>query len=72
MKKVKVMMMTLMMCLMTMVSFGQNSADSVYVIKETDAMSNKTYVYGNRAFIIANDAGKLGIVTGKQIGRAHV
>ena len=60
MKKVKVMMMTLMMCLMTMVSFGQNSADSVYVIKETDAMSNKTYVYGNRAFIVANDAGKVG------------
>ena len=45
---------------MTMVSFGQNSADSVYVIKETDAMSNKTYVYGNRAFIVANDAGKVG------------
>ena len=60
MKNLKVMMMTLMMCLMTMVSFGQNSADSVYVIKETDAMSNKTYVYGNRAFIVANDAGKVG------------
>lgn len=53
-------MMTLMMCLMTMVSFGQTSKDSVYVVKETDAMSGKTYVYGNRTFIVANDAGKIG------------
>ena len=60
MKNLKVMMMTLMMCLMTMVSFGQTSKDSVYVVKETDAMSGKTYVYGNRAFIVANDAGKVG------------
>lgn len=60
MKNVKVMMMTLMMCLMTMVSFGQTSKDSVFVVKETDAMSGKTYVYGNRAFIVANDAGKVG------------
>ena len=29
---------------MTMVSFGQTSKDSVYVVKETDAMSGKTYV----------------------------
>jgi hypothetical protein len=60
MKNLKVMMMTLMMCLMTMVSFGQTSKDSVYVVKETDAMSGKTYVYGNRAFIVANDEGKIG------------
>jgi hypothetical protein len=59
MKNLKVMMMTLMMCLMTMVSFGQTS-DSVYVVKETDAMSGKTYVYGSRDFICANDAGKIG------------
>ena len=44
MENLKVMMMTLMMCLMTMVSFGQTSKDSVYVVKETDAMSGKTYV----------------------------
>lgn len=60
MKNLKVMMMTLMMCLMTMVSFGQTSKDSVYLVKETDAMSGKTYVYGNRAFIVANDAGNVG------------
>lgn len=60
MKKVKVMMITLMMCLITMVSFGQNSTDSVYVVKEIDSMSGKTYVYGNRVFIVANDVGKVG------------
>lgn len=41
-------------------SFGQTIKDSVYVIKETDAMSGKTYIYGNRAFIVANDAGNVG------------
>lgn len=59
MKKLKAMMMTLTMCLMTIVSFGQASKDSVYVVKETDAMSGKTYVYGNREFIVANDAGRV-------------
>jgi len=58
MRKLKVMMMTLMMCFVTMMSFGQT--DSVYVVKETDAMSGKTYVYGSRDFICANDAGKIG------------
>lgn len=67
MKNLKVMMMTLMMCLMTMVSFGQASKDSVYVVKKTDAMSGKTYVYGNRAFIVADDAGKVGFRVGTYI-----
>lgn len=62
MKNLKVMMMTLMMCLMTMVSFGQASKDSVYLVKETDAMSGETYVYVNRGFIIANDTGKIGFI----------
>ena len=52
---------------MTMVSFGQTSKDSVYVVKETDAMSGKTYVYANRAFIVANDAGKVGFRVGTYI-----
>ena len=90
MKNLKVMMMTLMMCLMTMfiVSCNQNntstknqsqsdnlrqkqiedslkvveqtSKDSVYVVKETDAMSGKTYVYVNRVFFVANDEVKIG------------
>jgi hypothetical protein len=60
MKNLKVMITTLMMCLMTMVSFGQTSKDSVYVVKATDDMSGKTYVYGNRDFICANDDGGIG------------
>lgn len=59
MKNLKVIM-TLMMCLMVTVSFGQISKDSVYLVKKTDEMSGETYVYGNRAFIVANDAGKIG------------
>lgn len=56
MKKLKLMMMTLMMCFMSLTSFAQTAnADSVYVIKESDAMSGETYVYGNRSFIVAND-----------------
>lgn len=41
---------------MSLTSFAQTAnADSVYVIKESDAMSGETYVYGNRSFIVAND-----------------
>jgi len=58
MKNVKTMMITLMMCLVTIVSFGQT--DSVYVIKETDAMDGKVIAYSSRDFICANDAGKIG------------
>jgi len=58
MKNVKTMMGTLMMCLVTIVSFGQT--DSVYVIKETDAMDGKVIAYSSRDFICANDAGKIG------------
>jgi hypothetical protein len=58
MKNVKTMMVTLMMCLVTMVSFGQT--DSVYVIKQTDAMDGKVIAYSSRDFICANDAGKIG------------
>jgi len=54
----KVMVMALMMCLVAMVSFGQT--DSVYVVKQTDAMSGKIYVNGSRDFICANDVGKIG------------
>ena len=56
MKNLKLMMMTLMMCFMSLTSFAQTvNADSVYVIKETDAMSGETYAYGNRAFVVSND-----------------
>ena len=61
MKNLKVMTITLMMCLMTMFSFGQ-TADSVYVVKETDDMSGKTYVYGSRDFFCANDADAIGFI----------
>lgn len=58
MKNVKTMMITLMMCLVTIVSFGQT--DSVYVIKETDAMDGRVIAYSSRDFICANDVGKIG------------
>ena len=67
MKNLKVMMMTLMMCLMTMVSFGQTQEDSVYLVKETDAMSGKTYVHENRFFNVANDEGNIGFVVATYI-----
>ena len=110
MKNLKIMMMTLMMCLITMfiISCNQNDTstknqsqsdnlrqkqikdslkvvrqkqiedslkivkqkqieDSVYLVKETDEMSGKTYVYGNRAFIVANDAGEVGFRVGTYI-----
>ena len=41
--------------------------DSVYLVKETDEMSGKTYVYGNRRFIVANDAGEVGFRVGAYI-----
>lgn len=56
MKNLKLIILTLIMCFTTMLSFAQTaSPDSVYVVKETDAMSGDTYVYGNRAFVVAND-----------------
>jgi hypothetical protein len=58
MKQVKLMMMTLMMCLITILSFGQK--DSVYLIRETDDMSKKSYVYGSRDFVCTNATGKIG------------
>ena len=58
MKNLKTMMITLMMCLVTILSFGQR--DSVYVIKETDAMDGRVIAYSSRDFICTNDAGKIG------------
>ena len=66
MKNLKVKM-TLIMCLMAVVSFGQTSKDSVSLLKKTDEMSGKTYVYANREFILANDAGKIGFIVGTYI-----
>jgi hypothetical protein len=34
--------------------FSFSQKDSVYVIKETDAMSDKSYLYPNRAFVVSN------------------
>ena len=53
MNKLKVKMMTLMMCFVTITLFAQS--DSVYVIKRSDAMNGKTYIYGSRNFVVAND-----------------
>ena len=59
MKNVKIMM-VLIICLISTISFGQTPADSVYIMKETDSMSGKNYIYGNRSLIVANDVGKVG------------
>ena len=98
MKNLKIMMMTLMMCLITMfiISCNQNDTstknqsqsdnlkqkriedslkvveqkrieDSVYLVKETDEMSGKTYVYGKRRVIVANEAGEGGVGVGADI-----
>jgi len=53
-------MMVLIICLISTISFGQTPADSVYIMKETDSMSGKNYIYGNRSLIVANDVGKVG------------
>ena len=58
-------MMALLMCL-GLQSFGQTK-DSVYLVKETDAMSGETYTYGNRSFIVANDDLKIGFKVGSYI-----
>ena len=60
MNKLKVTMMTLMMCFMTITLFAQ--LDSVYITKSLDAMSGKTYVYGSRNFIVANDTKEKGFI----------
>lgn len=52
--------MVLIICLISTISFGQTPADSVYIMKETDSMSGKNYIYGNRSLIVANDVGKVG------------
>jgi hypothetical protein len=60
MKNLKRTVLALTMCLTSTLSFCQDAKDSVYVVKEVDEMSGKTYVYGNRGFICANDEGKIG------------
>lgn len=58
MKKMKKIMMVLLMMLMTLLTFGQS--DSVYLLKETDEMSGKTYTFCSRSFVVANTEKKIG------------
>jgi hypothetical protein len=60
MNKLKVTMMTLMMCFMTITLFAQT--DSVYVIKSSDEMSGKTYIYGSKNLVISNDTKEKGFI----------
>jgi hypothetical protein len=60
MKKLKVTMMTLMMCFVTITLFAQK--DSVYVIKSSDEMSGKTYIYGSKNLVITNDTKEKGFI----------
>lgn len=58
MKKLKLVVLGLVTSL---TSFGQVvTTDSVYVMKETDSMSDKTYYSPNRCFIVKNETGKIG------------
>lgn len=59
MKRVQLMMVMLFV-LMTTISFGQN--DSVYVIKDIDEMSEKTYIYPSRNFVVANETKSIGFI----------
>lgn len=60
-KELKTMMTTLMMCLtVTTINFAQK--DSVYVVKEVDAMSEETFIYPNRRFSVANKEKSIGFV----------
>jgi hypothetical protein len=58
MKTINVMMMTLMMCLVSSGSFCQ--ADSIYLVKEVDDMSGKSYVYTNRDIVVSNEDATIG------------
>jgi hypothetical protein len=60
MNKLKITIITLMMCFVTITLFAQ--PDSVYVIKSSDAMSGKTHVYGSKNFIVANDTKEKGFI----------
>jgi uncharacterized protein YlzI (FlbEa/FlbD family) len=57
MKKVKLITMMLLMMLTT-ISFGQS--DSVYLIKDVDDMTDKTYIYPSTNFIVANETKTIG------------
>lgn len=60
MKKLKTTIATLTILLITTLTYGNTPTDSVHLIKETDAMNGKTYVYGSRAFVVAEDDNKKG------------
>jgi len=49
-----------------MVSFGQIE-DSVYLLKQTDAMTEKTYVFGSRRIICSDESGDIGFIISTHI-----
>ena len=69
----KIVMMVLVMCFLSLMSFGQaQSKDSVYVVKEVDVMSNKTHIYGSRNFVCANESQKIGFIVSTHINSDNV
>jgi hypothetical protein len=60
MKKMKTLLMVLSMCLLSMISFGQN--DNVYLIKEYDQMSGDSLIYINRSIVVANSTNTIGFI----------
>jgi hypothetical protein len=58
MNKLKQTAMALMLCLLTAAAYGQK--DSVYVIKTIDEMTNETFLYANRGFVVANETSTKG------------
>jgi hypothetical protein len=52
---------------MTTLFYGQTNKDSVYLIKSTDEMSDKTYIYTNRDFVVSNESKTKGFRIGTYI-----
>lgn len=48
----------LIFCLFSIFSFSQK--DSVYVVKETDVMTSKSYYYPSRVLVVSDESGKTG------------
>jgi hypothetical protein len=67
MNKLKMFFLTLTLCFVTNQFYGQVNKDSVYLIKSTDDMSDKTYIYSNRDFVVSNETKTKGFRVGTYI-----
>ena len=67
MNQLKMFFLTLIMCFTTNLFYTQVNKDSVYLIKSTDEMSDKTYIYTNRDFVVSNETKTKGFRVGTYI-----